>query len=154
MGVHPLQRHAALTDHEDASVLRPLAACLCLYGAQAQAPLLRLLDDRRDPVAVSVATAVSTVGDLEAVSPLLARMEGMTRTAALKIPCSTAIATIQERHGRGEHGALALTEEDQGGGLGLAECIRSQTTFHYADGPTRAARNCTGTDHVGRECGR
>ena len=83
--------------------------------------LISLVGDSDDAVAVGAARALTEVGTLAAVHPLMQRSDGILRGGDIKKAARDAIATIQLRHGGSDRGGLTLADEEAGGGLAVVE---------------------------------
>ena len=82
--------------------------------------LFPLLDDDSVEVQTAVIEALSALGTLAAVEPLLPLTKGLLRSSDLKDAARSAVAALQERHGRGVAGDVALVDEAGAGGVAIA----------------------------------
>mgnify|MGYP003956316195 CR=1 FL=1 len=117
--VLPLADLANMAEYGDLAVRRSLSAALAIHGPAAEAVLISLVGDSDDAVAVGAARALTKVGTLAAVHPLMQRSDGILRGGDIKKAARDAIATIQLRHGGSERGGLTLADEEAGGGLAV-----------------------------------
>lgn len=110
-----------MTRHAGLDVRRALPPALALHGPTAEQALITLVEDSDDLTAIAAAEALTAVGTLAAVHPLMQRSDGILRSGDLKKAARDAIATIQLRHGSSQRGGLTLANDEQGGGLAMAD---------------------------------
>ena len=82
--------------------------------------LLPLLEDDDTEVQLAAVEALGALGTLAAVEPLLPLTKGILRSPGLKEAARTSVAAIQERHARGDAGAVAVVESPAAGGMTVA----------------------------------
>ncbi len=119
--VLPLSSLKTMAVEGDLKVRRALSGTLRPHGPAAESALLTLLADPDDSVAAGAAEALTAVGTLAAVHPLMQRSDGILRGGEIKKTARDAIASIQVRHGGSDRGGLALADEELGGGLAVVD---------------------------------
>ena len=96
--------------------------------ARAVVALLKLLESRDEAVATAAASSLGRSADINAVQPLLNRLEGFLVGADLRTAVRTAVTELQSSANQLSQGGLTVVDEDRTGGLSQVDEAENTST--------------------------